>query len=193
MIRTVLGMIMAVASTPMASGRITASVQQPASQVTKASALQNVRISSLPGWSEAVSDEGRFRILFPGNPKIDDDVVSTKGFKLASSSGKWSALCADLGRTVPNDESALRQVYQQSMDAITRNKTYLIASGDVFINGRLGIEFRIRGLSQTSYTQAFVFGRRLYTISVTRKKTDQVSAENPSDVQQFFDSFAYWD
>ena len=120
-------------------------------------------------------------------------MASKKGFKLANSSGKWSAVCADLGRTVPNDESALREVYQQSMDTMTHNKTYLIASSDVLLNGRLGIEFRIRGLSQTSYTQAFVFGRRLYTISVIRKKTEQVSPENPVDVQQFFDSFAYWD
>ena len=192
MIRTVLGLIMAVLSIPMASG-LTVSAQQPASEITKASALKNVRISSLPGWSEVVSDECSFRILFPGKPEIDHDVVSTKGFKLANSSGKWSAVCADLGRTVPNDESALREVYQQSMDTMTHNKTYLIASSDVFLNGRLGIEFRIRGLSQTSYTQAFVFGRRLYTISVTRKKTEQVSADNPADVQQFFDSFAYWD
>jgi hypothetical protein len=193
MIRTVLGLIIAVASTPMASGLFTPTAQQPASQITKASALKNVRISSLPGWSEVVSDEGNFRILFPGKPQTDDDVVSMKGFKLANTAGKWSASRADLGRTVPNDESALREVYQQSMDAMTHNKTFLIASGDVFLNGRLGIEFRIRGLSQTSYTQAFVFGRRLYTLSVTRKKTAQVSDENPSDVQQFFDSFAYWD
>jgi hypothetical protein len=193
MIRTVLGLIMAVALTPIVSCLVTTSAQQPASPITKASALKNVRISSLPGWSETVSDECSFRILFPGKPQIDNDAASRKGFKLANSSGKWSASCADLGRTVPNDESALRQVYQQSMDAMTHNKTYLIASGDVFLNGRLGIEFRIRGLSQTSYTQAFVFGRRLYTISVTRKKTAEVSADNPADVQQFFDSFAYWD
>jgi hypothetical protein len=193
MIRTVLGLIMAVALTPIVSGLVITSAQQPASPITKASALKNVRISSLPGWSETVSDECSFRILFPGKPKIDSDAASMKGFKLANSSGKWSASCADLGRTVPNDESALRQVYQQSMDAMTHNKTYLIASGDVSLNGRLGIEFRIRGLSQTSYTQAFVFGRRLYTISVTRKKTAEVSADNPADVQQFFDSFAYWD
>jgi len=193
MIRIVLGLIMAVASIPLVSCLVTASAQQPASQITKASAIKNVRVSSVPGWSEAVSDECSFRILFPGKSEIDNDVASMKGFKLANSSGKWSALCADLGRIVPNDETALRQVYQQSMDAMTHNKTYLIASGDVFLNGRLGIEFRIRGLSQTSYTQAFVFGRRLYTISVTRKKADQVNSENPSDVQQFFDSFAYWD
>lgn len=193
MIRVLLGLSMLVASNSMSSGVSAVLAQDSSSSITKAGALKNTRVLSLPGWSEAVSDECHFRVLFPGQPKIDDDVASIKGFKLANSSGKWTASCADLGRTVPNEEAALRQLYQQSMAAMTRNKTYLLADSDVLLNGRLGTEFRIRGLSQTSYTRAFVFGRRLYTLSVTRKKAAQVSDENPPDVQQFFDSFAYWD
>ena len=193
MIRALLGLSILVASNSMSSGVSAVQVQDSSLSITKASALKNTRVMSLPGWSEVVSDESHFRILFPGQPKIDDDVASIKGFKLTNSSGKWSASCADLGRKVPNEETALRQLYQQSMAAMTRNKTYLLADSDVFLNGRLGTEFRIRGLSQTSYTRAFVFGRRLYTLSVTRKKTAEVSADNPPDVQQFFDSFAYWD
>lgn len=187
-----MGLIM-LASTPMPAGLLAAFAQQPAVPITKANAIKDVRVSSLPGWLEAVSNECNFRILFPGKPKIDDDVVSMRGFKVTTSSGNWSASCADLGRSIPNDEAALRQLYQQSMDEMTRNKTYVIASGDVFLNGRLGAEFRIRGLSRTSYTRAFVVGRRLYTISVSQKKAPQSGSENPSDVQQFFDSFAYWD
>ena len=193
MIRVLLGLIILVASTSIQSSVSAVQAQDSSSSITKASALKNTKVLSLPGWSETVSDECHFRVLFPGQPKIDDDVASIKGFKLTDSSGKWSASCADLGRTVPNEEAALRQLYQQSMAAMTRNKTYLLADSDVFLNGRLGTEFRIRGLSQTSYTRAFVFGRRLYTLSVTRKKAAQVNAENPPDVQQFFDSFAYWD
>ena len=79
------------------------------------------------------------------------------------------------------------------MDSMTHHKTFLLASQDVFLNGRLGVEFRVRGLSQTSYTRAFAFGRRLYTLSVSRKKTADPEGDTPQDVQQFFDSFAYWD
>ena len=193
MVRTVLGLVILIASTPVSSSLLNAYAQEPSAPITKASALKNVLVSSLPGWSEAVSDEAHFRILFPGKPEIDDDVVSMKGFKLSNSSGKWSASCADLGRTVPNDEGELQKLYQQSMDAMTRNKTFLISSGDVYLNGRLGTEFRIRGLSQTSYTRAFAVGRRLYTMSVTRKKTGEEGTEYPPDIQQFFNSFAYWD
>lgn len=171
--------------------------QSSSPQITKARALRDVRVLSLPGWSEVLSDENKFRILFPGKAQIDDDVISMKGFTLTKGSGHWSVFCADLGVSIPNEESALRKAYQQSIDSMTRNKTYLLASEDVSLNGRLGIQFRIRGLSRTSYTRAFAFGRKLYTISVSQKKTaDQTADQNadpPPDVQQFFDSFAYWD
>ena len=193
MLRTVLGLIMIVASTPTSSSVLTAHAQEPPSSLTKASALKNVQVSSLPGWFEAVSDECHFRILFPGKPEINDEIISIKGLRVSNSSGKWSASCADLGTTAPKDESELQKLYQHSMDAMTRNKTYLISSSDIYLNGRLGIEFRIRGLSQTSYTRALAVGRRLYTVSVSRKKTTEESADYPSDVQQFFNSFAYWD
>src|SRR4051794_23793696 len=121
MIRVLLGLSILVASTSMSSGLSTVQAQDSSSSITKASALKNTRVLSLPGWSEAVSDECHFRVLFPGQPKIDDDVASIKGFKVANSSGKWTASCADLGRTVPNEEAALRQLYQQSMAAMTRN------------------------------------------------------------------------
>ena len=116
-----------------------------------------------------------------------------KGFKLTNAAGKWAVFCSDLGKNAPDDESGMRSLYQRSMDSMTHNKTYLLVSEDVFLNGRLGVEFRIRGLSQTSYTRAYAFGPRLYTLSVTRKKTANEEPDTPPDVQQFFDSFTYWE
>ncbi len=189
----VLGLMLAVAAMPLNSAFGTVRAQTSSAPITRASALKNVRVLSIPGWVEALSEENNFRVLFPGAPQIDDEVASVKGFKLSNSAGKWTASCAHLGQPVGNDEASLRKLYQQSMDAMTHGKTYLLASGDVFLNGRLGVEFRIRGLSRISYTRAFVFGRRLYTISVTRKDPARAPHENPTDVQQFFDSFIYWD
>jgi hypothetical protein len=34
----------------------------------KAQALRDVKVKSVGGWKEAISDKGRFRILFPGEP-----------------------------------------------------------------------------------------------------------------------------
>lgn len=186
MIRRVCGLIVVAAA-------LTTGYAQTSEQVTKANALKKVGVTSLPGWSEVLSDKNKFRVLFPGQPQVDDDVISMPGFRLTNASGKWSVFCADLRGNVPKDESSLRDLYQRSMDSMTHNKTFLLASQDVFLNGRLGIEFRIRGLAQTSYTRAFASSRSLYTLSVSRKNPKNPEADTPQDVQQFFDSFAYWD
>ena len=187
-----LGLILTV-TLPLHLALTSVRTQTSSSLITKASALKNVRVWSIPGWSEVISDGCKFRVLFPGPPKIDDDVISIRGLRFSNSAGKWSASCSDLGRTVANDDAILRELYQKSMDSMTHNKTYLLASSDVFLNQRLGVEFTIRGLSQVSYTRAFVSGRRLYTVSVARKNSAKTADDIPRDVQQFFDSFAYWD
>jgi len=192
MLGRVLGLMLAV-TLPAHLDLSSIRAQATSSSITKASALKNVRGSSIPGWLELVSDECNFRILFPGKPQIDNEVLPRRGFKFTNSAGKWSAFCADLGQAVPSDETSLRDLYQKRMDAMTRNKTYLLASSDLSINGRLGIEFTIHGLSQVSYTRAFASGHRLYMISVARKNSTTATDDIPADVQQFFDSFAYWD
>jgi hypothetical protein len=170
-----------------------ASAQVASSPITKANALGNVRVSSLPGWFEFVSEESKFRVLFPGTPKFDDDVSSMKGYKFKDDSGQWAAWCSDLGREVPNDPASLRNAYQQSIGAKTRGRDNLFISGDVWLNGRLGTEFIIQRGGRVDYIRAFAFGRRLYTLNVTRKRTTRGSSAIPADVQQFFDSFVYWD
>ena len=163
------------------------------SSVTKENALGNVRVSSIPGWFEFVSEQYRFRILFPGAPQHDNDVASMKGFKVTNASGHWAAWCSDLGREAPNEESILRSAYQRTIETMTSHRTSLFVSGDVFLNGRLGAELIIDEGGRTSYVRAFIFGRKLYTLSVTRKKGSPGGNTLPSDVRQFFDSFTYWD
>jgi hypothetical protein len=189
----VFGLLLTIAFAPVIPGLTVIRAQSSPTSISKTEALRNVRVSAVPAWSEVVSAQDNFRILFPGKPQIDDDVISIRGFKFANSAGKWSASCADLPQTVPNDEAALRELYQRSMDAMTRNKTYVMSSSDVSLNGRLGVEFTIRGSSRISYTRAFASGRRLYTISVSRKNPAPATDDPPADIQQFFDSFAYWD
>ena len=171
----------------------TASAQGPSPPVTKTNSIKDVRVSALPGWFEFVSEKYRFRVLFPGEPQTDGDVASMKGFKVKDASGQWAAWCSDLGRTVPNESSALRSAYQQAIGAMTHDRNSLFISGDVFLYGRLGTEMVIHTSGRISYIRAFIFGRRLYTLSVTRKRTDQGRDAIPPDVRQFFDSFAYWD
>ena len=42
-------------------------------RVARAEALKAVKVASLDGWRESVSDAGRFRILFRGEPEAVDE------------------------------------------------------------------------------------------------------------------------
>jgi len=167
--------------------------QEAASPVSKTRAIKEVRVSSMSGWYEAVSEEGRYRVLFPRQPQIDDDVVSVKGFRCIEPESNWLASYTDFARPVPNDENYLRNAYHGSVEAITKKGNSLLAQRDVFLNGRLGNEFVVGGPALISYLRVFVSGSRMYTLSVNRKKTPGTNGQIPGDVQQFFDSFAYWD
>jgi len=167
--------------------------QNSAATIAKADALKSVRVSSLPGWFEFVSEASRFRILFPGAPKSNNDVSTMKGFTIEDASGHWAAWCSDLGVTAPNNDSLLREKYQHAIAGMVHGNNRLFVSGDVFLNGRLGAEVIIQRSSRVDYIRTFAFGRRLYTLTVTRKRTNHVGSDVPEDVQQFFDSFIYWD
>lgn len=165
------------------------------SSLTRQQAIRQVKVASIPDWQEAVSEDGRFRVLFPGS--FDGNVegrTSEKGFKLIQADTNWFAYYVDYARPFPDDESYLRNAYKGSVNTITRNGKFLLGQRDVFLNHKLGSEFVVDGPGRVSYGRAFVDGRRMYILTVDRKVGDAiVNASVPEDIKGFFDSFTYWD
>ena len=120
-------------------------------------------------------------------------VASVKGFELDSGSDQWLARCGDLRVFAPDDNALLRGRYQEMIATMTHGNNRLFVSGDVFLNGRLGAEVIIQRSSRIDYVRTFAYGRRLYTLTVTRKRKNQLRNGLPEDVKMFFDSFTYWD
>jgi len=174
----------------IASPRILA--QATESLVSKDQALKAVRISSIPNWREAVSAEGKFRVLFPAEPAVDDDVASVKGWKLVDSDSRWSALHTDL--EVP-PEVTDAQMRQTMLDRVhkTWEKGRFLSEKDVMLNGRTGSEFVITEADKLTYIRTFWLRNGLYMLSVVRTAKAGADATIPADVQHFFDSFTYWD
>src|SRR5438045_3761609 len=74
--------------------------------VAREQAIKQVKVLSLPDWQEAVSEDGRFRVLFPGSFKTGvEQGTSEKGFKLIQPDTNWFAYYIDYERPFPNDES----------------------------------------------------------------------------------------
>jgi hypothetical protein len=191
--RRITGLIFLAISVVVSASEIVCG-QKSRSVISKSTALKQARVSALPGWRETISNDGRFRILFPGKPHaVDDRDAYIKGFKFETAENGWVAQYSNLERAIPNDDLTLRAMYRPSEEAIALKGQQLLARRDVFLNGRLGRELVILGTGRVTYMRAFVFGRRVYTLSVDRWTVKEVSAAIPTDVQQFFDSFAYWD
>jgi hypothetical protein len=160
----------------------------------KSEAIRKAPVGAIPDWRETISDDGRFRILFPGLPQVDNDVVTAVGLKVIEPNTSWTVFYTDFGRAVPTNEAAFRKAYRSGLNGLTGEGRTVLNQRDVYLNGRLGTEFVIEGAGLTSYMRAFVVGRRLFTLAAHRKEVDASNrAIIPTDVRRFFDSFAYWE
>jgi hypothetical protein len=162
--------------------------------LAKSEAIRKAPVGAIPDWRETISDEGRFRILFPGPSQVDNNVVSAVGLRVIEPNTSWNVFYSDLDRIVPTNEAAFRKAYRAGLNGVTGEGRTLLSQRDVYLSGRLGTEFVIEGAGLTSYMRVFVVGRRLYTLAAHRKEVDaSTRATIPTDVRRFFDSFAYWE
>lgn len=164
--------------------------------LAKAQALKTVKVSSVKGWKEVISDKCRFRVLFPSEPalKPSDEVVPLlEGYKLTQDETDWAAQYVEFDEEKTDDEQLLREAYRGSAEAMGKNRGRLLKQSDVILNGRLGTEFIIEERNAATYMRVFLIGQHMYTLTVVRKKVAPGSSTFPQDVQQFFDSFTFWD
>jgi hypothetical protein len=167
-------------------------------RVAKGAALKSVKVAALEGWKEAVSDTGRFRILFHGEPLVADEPVGA-GFEMKSNKVKWFALYYDYQFENNDNDATVRKKYNESVEALAKKGSkLLLAKRDLTLNGRPGVEFILLGPGgggewAKSYMRSFMVGSRLYTLAVDDYINVSEAVEVPAEVQNFFDSFTFWE
>lgn len=167
--------------------------QTTARPSNKAQALKNAKVSARPGWKEVVSDHGRFRAIFPREPDIGNQGTGNsamRGLKVIDAKVHWFVLYADFDRLIIG-ESQIREHYQQSLEALVNRGTRVVKHTDVNLNGRLGLELILQDKSKVGFMRVFVVDRRVYTLDVDQMRSD-LPEKIPADVQEFFDSFTFW-
>ena len=174
--------------------------QTAAPRVGKVEALKAAKVGARDGWKEAVSDAGRFRILFRGEPEVADEPTG-RGFEMRGERLKWFALYNDFDFQVDDDDTTLTQKYKESVESLTKRGSKLLSRSEVNLNGRTGVEFILLGPAgpassgqrAKSYMRAFQVGSRLYTLAVDDYSDLSEAATVPPDVRTFFDSFTFWE
>lgn len=115
-----------------------------------------------------------------------------RGFNLIQGEMNWFAYFNDYSNPI-YDETKLREAYQGSVERITRKGVKLLKQNDVFVNKKLGTEFILEGHGAISYMRAFLIGSRMYTLAVDNRQKTQPIDKIPDNVEQFFDSFTFWE
>src|SRR5688500_3845188 len=87
--------------------------------LSKSEAIRKARVGAIPDWRETISDAGRFRILFPGHPEVDNNVVDAAGLRVIEPKTSWNVFYTDLGRIVPTNEAAFRKAYRDGLNGLT--------------------------------------------------------------------------
>ncbi len=166
---------------------------QPSKPISKSQALRDVKDATVSGWKESVSEDGRFRILFPELPEATNhEPGALQGFKLVNGQRNMFALYRD-GNDSVVDDSELRDRFHQSIKALTKRGATLASQKDIRLNGKLGVEFILEGQNTKSYMRTFQINKRIYTIAVDFMSGIPKGNEIPDEVRHFFDSFTFWE
>ncbi|HVG32984.1 MAG TPA: hypothetical protein VM911_07890 [Pyrinomonadaceae bacterium] len=148
-------------------------------------------------WRELISEEGRFKIKFPGEPVEEVNKFGTTtihDFKVVKPAVEWRISYAD-DENFARDPTSLKETYSRSVDSLQRENRKLILKKDIYLKNRLGIEFILEDQDSISTTRSFLVGQRLYQVSVKKQKklSSPVEADLSRAVKEFFDSFNFWE
>ncbi len=148
-------------------------------------------------WKEFAPPEGRFSILFPGNP-VRDTSSGNEGvhnFGLTTSMAIYGAGYADW----PKSEVDEAEFTKHILDSTTSNmmgvaNITLVAQTDMLLNGHPGRELRLRLPEDGIYVdRMYMVGERLYQLSIAIQgyynTTPQKKGFYDWTIAKYFESF----
>jgi hypothetical protein len=150
---------------------------------------------------EFVSDEGGFKIKFPGTPMKKTSTIDTAAGQISmtklsasSSVATYAVAFMDFPAAV-TDPLELKIRYDGGRDAVLRGMpgSTLIDEKDMYFGDRFGREFVVEDTSVTATYRVFLVQQRLFEIVVfTRrlgKAPEQVRNNYKKTIEDFFNSF----
>jgi hypothetical protein len=146
-----------------------------------------------PGWKEVASRQGRFRVLFPGSPRLHQRTMASPvgpvddtAYLLDTPDRSVMVSFADFTGYARKDAD-LMGIIQDGRDAVRKHlRGAVVRDRDIKLNGNPGKEVAIQTANQgTAYFRWYAVNRRLYTLAIMGTKTTPPADE----VERFFNSF----
>lgn len=147
-------------------------------------------------WKEFTSQEGRFKVEFPGDPKTvtaDEDTPTGKVRGTRSSISidgvGLMVMWSDSSGKQEKTDKALKEHYDKLRDVIiAKPDRRLIFDRDVTVDGKLGREFAISTATQIVAFKIFVVGDRLYQLIGTQNIKPSADDAGLKNIVRFFNS-----
>lgn len=150
---------------------------------------------------EFVSDEGGFKIKFPGTPVKKTSMIETAAGQIhltkltaASTVANYAVAFMDFPAAV-TDPLELKVRYDGGRDAVLRGMpgSALVDEKDMYFGDRYGREFVVESAALTATYRVFLVQQRLFEIVVftprLSKAPEQVRANYRKTIEEFFNSF----
>jgi hypothetical protein len=145
-----------------------------------------------PEWKEFSSEEGRFKVLMPGEPKayqLDTESDFGKGklnmFRVMAGETGYVANYSDFPEAIK--KQPLKQVFDSSRDGAIANLSGKLATEkDIKLGDHPGRETLIDVSGKAMFrAKVYLVGRRMYQVVMVGSK----EAVSSKDAEKFFDSF----
>jgi hypothetical protein len=123
-----------------------------------------------PAWKEFAPPEGRFSILFPGDPARNNSSGSADvhDFSLTTSMAIYGAGYGDWPKSDADEAEFTKNVLDSTIHEMTNvANTTLVAQTDILLDGHPGRELRLKLPEDGIYVdRMYIVGARLYQVSI---------------------------
>lgn len=162
--------------------------------IAVAAVLPCVAQSSSLNWKEYVSAQGKFSILFPGQPETgyrpvgaDSETSVTYVTNLILDEKAWAVAYFDLP-VQPGDEASVQKLFDRTRDHMLKMYSARLAKEDkLTVNGQPVRAFKTKPDDQfrVQHTRIYLIGKRIYQVWALAR----VGNEELDGVAKYFDSF----
>lgn len=148
-------------------------------------------------WSEFISKEAGFKILFPATPKISTEVVMktpiervNTRFEVSLNRGYFAVHYSDHPLLPDFDKKSLRANYESLKKNVAKTtNAEIIREKEIYAGSNLGNEVVFKLKDEAIVVRFFLIDKRLYQNIISISYSDLEKQEMQKEISKFFDSF----
>lgn len=150
-------------------------------------------------WKEFTSEEGSFKITFPGTPiksvrekNLPTGKILNTWFEVALPKSYFALWYADLPTESISNQEEINSHYNYIRDGLVQSNLKLVTEREVKLGKTLGREIIFTSPEGITFkTRLYLIGKRQFQLITTFDSPPKGSAETEKDANKFLESFQF--